>query len=386
MNEPVLGYATNCYAGESAAELIAAVRTEVAAVRQLLPAGEPLNLSLRIGAGAAREMEADPGLVGALREALSAAGAAAVGANAFPISAPQNGVYKDGIYAPDWRSPERRAATLRIARAVAGLLPAGARGVLTTLTGSYRPWSCPGCAAEADAECAAGLRACAGELDRLSAETGRDLVLALEPEPFTTAESLPAALADFGERLYRAPGEAAARRRLALNLDLCHSAVMFEDAAGSLREYVRAGVPVAGLHVSAALRLPDPAGLVGKLRAFDEPKYLHQVAAVDRAGRVAFRSADLGEFLGLPAARLEEFAEARVHFHVPVYAREVGGLATTADQTWAAVRAARAEGLANLFVVETYTWPEVLGRGGAAAGVAEGIARELAQTREVLGG
>lgn len=388
MTAPTLGYATNCYAGESAAELIAAVRTEVAAVRRLLPPGEPLDLSLRISARAAKEFNASPRLLDDLRAALDSAGARTVGANAFPISAPRQGVYKDAIYAPDWTSPARLTATLDIARAVAGLVPEGSRAVLTTLTGTYRGWGCASCSEEVETDCARNLLKCAGMLENVSRETSRELVLAVEPEPFTTAETLPETVRYFKELLYRGTEEAVARRRLAVNLDLCHAAVMFEDPVANLRAYAREGIPVAGLHLSAALRLEDPgrnpAGLAA-MGAFDEPVYLHQVGAIDRSNQVVFRSADLGEFLELAPGRLAELSEARVHFHVPIFAGNVGGLKTTADRIAPAIREAIAGGQTSLFIVETYTWPQLAGSGGAAPSVAEGLARELAAARALLG-
>lgn len=384
MSAPVLGYATNCYSGESAAELISAVRTEVAAVRRLLPVGEPLNLSLRISAQAAREFSAAPHLLEELRAALREAGAGIVGANAFPVSAPRAGSYKDGIYSPDWTSRERLEATIRIAHSLAALLPKGARGVLTTLTGTCRGPS----AKKAEESCAPNVLECARGLERLSAASGRELVLALEPEPFTTAESLPETLSYFKEKLYRGPDEAVARRRLAVNLDLCHAGVMFEDPVENLRAYAREGIPVAGIHVSSALRLEDPganAAGMAALRSFDEPVYLHQVSAVDRSGRIAFRCPDLGDFLTLPPERLAALSEARVHFHVPIFAAEVGGLDTTAALIPPALAEARAGNLTDLFVVETYTWKQLAGTPGAAPTVAEGIAAELSAARGLLG-
>jgi hypothetical protein len=163
---------------------------------------------------------------------------------------------------------------------------------------------------------------------------------------------------------------------------------MFEDAAANLRAYEREGIPVAGIHVSAALRLDDPGGnLAGMeaLRSFDEPVYLHQVSAADWACKPVFRSPDLGEFLALPQEQLSGFAQARIHFHVPIFAREVRGLSTTSDSIAPALAEARSGGHTNLFVVETYTWKLLEGTPGAAATTAEGIARELAAARAMLG-
>jgi hypothetical protein len=382
---PVIAYATNCYSGDSCEELMRALRTEVSAVRDHLGGEESVGVSLRVSARQAREIAGEPGLVEDLRAALDDAGATVVGANAFPISAPRDDVYKDGIYRPDWREEERLGTTLEIARAVAALTAEGQPSVITTLTGTFRLW--PGAeSVEVEEACVRNLQACAQEFERISAETGRELYLALEPEPYTTAETAFEAVAYFQEGLFAGPGGGVARRRLGLNLDLSHLAVMFEDPAECLGTYREAGIPVLGLHVSAALSLGDPAGQVERLRAFDEPKYLHQVTAVDEERNVAFRSAELGEFLALPARELEHLAEARVHFHVPVFADEVGGLRTTSAVTWDGVRAAVAGGDTGLFVVETYTWPQLQGRAGADESVAAGIAREFRKTFEVLEG
>ncbi len=155
-------------------------------------------------------------------------------------------------------------------------------------------------------------------------------------------------------------------------------------------------------------------------RTFDEPVYLHQVGAVDRSGDVVFRSADLGEFLALSGEEMAGFAEARVHFHVPIFSAGLGAaglgsrvsglgsgtknsgdnlgaetpdpspqtlpLGTTSDLIAPALREALAGNHTNLFVVETYTWKLLEGAPGAAATTAEGIARELATVRGMLAG
>ncbi len=384
MSAPVLGYATNCYPGDSLEELMTSLGGEVAAVRELLGGDGPLALSVRISTRQARELASEPAKLDELGAALRNAGARVIGANAFPISAPKDGVYKDGIFAPDWRTDERPETTLAIARAVAGLIDEGDRGVLSAPTGTYRPW--PGAdSSDARKDCARRLKDCALELERISAETGRDIVLALEPEPYSTADTLSTILPYFRELLFVGESEAVARRRLGINLDLCHAAVLFEDAAENMRAYEREGISLFGVHVSAALRAPQPANRVEDLRKFDEPVYLHQVSALDETGTILFRWPDLRNFLRQPMKVLRRLSEARVHFHVPVFAERLGGLKTTSNLTWQAVRAARDEKLTDLFIVETYTWPQLEGTEGAAPSVAEGIARELKAAREVLG-
>jgi hypothetical protein len=138
-----------------------------------------------------------------------------------------------------------------------------------------------------------------------------------------------------------------------------------------------AGVPVVKAQVSSALRVPEPATARTFLDGFAEPRFLHQVREVVH-GRVAGAD-DLGDALGgaLPAA-----AEWRVHFHVPVHAAE-----HTTQRELESTLAALAGGPAPLTThleVETYTWGVLPDGPGGDDGLVEGLAAELAWTRDRL--
>jgi len=53
---------------------------------------------------------------------------------------------------------------------------------------------------------------------------------------------------------------------------------------------------------------------------------------------------------------VEDFAELRCHFHVPLFADFPGPLASTRDVVAPAARFAVREGITDNLVVETYTW------------------------------
>lgn len=109
-----------------------------------------------------------------------------------------------------------------------------------------------------------------------------------------------------------------------------------------------------------------------ELRAFTEPRYLHQV--VTRAGG---RFPDLSQFLDAPS----DGSTARVHFHVPVYEERMGRLATTQADLRAALAAAVDPSLPQRALpeleIETYTWGVM---GATGDDLASRIARELAWT------
>src|SRR6185295_11393531 len=101
-------------------------------------------------------------------------------------------------------------------------------------------------------------------------------------------------------------------------------------------------IVVSGIHISAALKLADPAknaeGL-NQLKAMDEPRYLHQVIARTKSGEtIGFE--DLPHLWNpkkLKGRTIDDFRELRCHFHVPLFAELNGALTTTRDSVAPAV-------------------------------------------------
>ena len=163
-------------------------------------------------------------------------------------------------------------------------------------------------------------------------------------------------------------------RHLGLCYDVCHAAVEFEDAAGSLAALQRAGVPIHKLQLSAALRLPEvnPEARAA-LAAFDEPVYLHQVVS-RRDGRLD-RLPDLAPALARGADADGE--EWRVHFHVPLFVSDLGAFRSTQDFLAEILALHRRAPLSPHLEVETYTW-DVLPPALRDGPVQDAVARELA--------
>ncbi|MFN8709699.1 MAG: hypothetical protein ACK50J_23755, partial [Planctomyces sp.] len=115
------------------------------------------------------------------------------------------------------------------------------------------------------------------------------------------------------------------------------------------------------VHITNAVELLNPSknpeGL-RELRKYVEPRYLHQVYARFRDGRIEHRvdlTADQ-----LAETRSEPFQSAeswRVHFHVPVNQETLGPLKTTRPDLCAALRRVRTLTYSPHLEVETYTWP-----------------------------
>lgn len=375
------GYATNAHPSETVDELQSSLERYAAAVRRALAIDDTLGVELRLGAPGIEELAASSARCADLARTLDRAGLVAFTANAFPLGRFTTGVVKTGVYEPSWTSPERARLTVALARALV-LVTSVDPLTISTLGGAYRPRED---GEEARRAMRKALVHVALELEALESKLGRRVVLALEPEPFTTLETADDAL-DFFGALFDDPRRERLARHLALNLDVCHQSVVFEDPTRTLARW--SGLPVAKVHVSAALRVPEPcAAALAVLARYDEPRYLHQ-SFLKSHGRVQ-RWADLDEFLEAVRDRdFERTDEARVHFHVPLHAPPAAPLASTANDAARLIGALVAGPTRPAhWVVETYTWDVLRGRGLAADDeLATGIARELEWMLEQVGG
>ena len=127
--------------------------------------------------------------------------------------------------------------------------------------------------------------------------TGKDIALALEPEPKCFLETLEETARYFEEELFgeqaitlmaeltgRARGAAAdaLRRHIGVCYDVCHAAVEFEQARERLEMFRGKGISIPKLQLSSALKVAEVTRQsADQLRPFDEPVYLHQVVAQD---------------------------------------------------------------------------------------------------------
>jgi len=401
----VLGYATNVHAAESVEEVCRMIEEKAAEVRARFCGDELLGLELRLGEVALRQICGEavdgvipqPSFLKCLVNTLRANRLFVFSLNGFPLRDFHQPVVKEEVYRPDWSETARERATIALANILAFLLPEGAMGTVSTSPGSFKPW---GDRRSLRAEIARSMAAVVAEMRRIETQTTKRLILAVEPEPFCTFETvqefidfatdemrshaLDTLCADHG--LSESAALCAIGRHFGICLDASHLAVEFEDPIKAVRRLREARIPIAKVHVSAAARLRHP-GVNAKgwkaLCCLNEPRYLHQTFAVDRNGRVVFRSQDLGEFLALPPSRLAELAEARTHFHLPLFAAPAGGLETTADITSVLLREILESNEETQIVVETYTWPVLADCWPESSGCSpqEGLARELSWTK-----
>jgi hypothetical protein len=388
-----LTYCTNIHAGESWAEVRASLETHVPAIKAQVSPGAPFGLGLRLSAVAAEALS-DPAAIAEFRELLARNDVYVFTINAFPYGPFHGRPVKEHVYQPDWFTPERLTYTNQAATILAALLPAGMVGSVSTVPGTFKAWIAD--RPDAAPAIAAALAKHAAVLVELNRTAGREIVLAIEPEPCCLLETVDETVAFFSHHVFsdaaadvvvertgldRPAARAALRRHVGVCYDICHGGVEFEEPAAAFAAFAQAGIHVAKLQLSSALRIPELNDASEQsLRAFDDGVYLHQV--VERRGGVLTRHVDLQPAF---AAYRDGKAggEWRVHCHVPIFLERAGRFDSTQATLKAALACTRAQFVAPHLEVETYTWdvlPEELRRGSRA----DAIARELSWVLQEL--
>lgn len=361
----ILGYCTNIHPAETWLETMEALRTHVMGVRDRLletgdhPVGRPYPIGLRLSALAAKELlESDR--LARFKNWLAENDSYVFTINGFPYGSFHGTRVKEKVFQPDWTSPDRVNYTQDLFRILAEIAPASGGGSVSTLPGSHKTFHADESAIRTN------LIEIAHFIEDLSQKYQIDLHLGLEPEPLGHFENTSETLAFFERLHFQAQSPVILANRIGLNFDSCHFAIEFDDAAPSLDALAAAGIRLSKIHLSNALSLhPGNPAAIDAIRGFDEPTYFHQVIA-------RRPDATLARFLDLPAflAAVDggeispaEFAEARVHFHIPLDAQPAPPLSSTHNHvaetlTWCQ----RHPAACHHFEIETYTWGVLPGK------------------------
>jgi sugar phosphate isomerase/epimerase len=341
-----LTYCTNIHPAVGWEAVLESLRAHAPALKARLSPDAPFGIGLRLSGAESEELLQGSRLAD-FRGWLDAEGLYVFTVNGFPHGTFHGEPVKADVHAPDWRTDERVAYTLRLAEILDALLPDGVDGTISTNPLSYGPWL--------DED---GLAAATLNMVRVGDELrGTRVALAIEPEA-------DGALATIGDLVRWWPDALDAT----VCFDACHSAVAYEDPDEVLDALDAAGIRVGKAQLSAALTVPAAAR--AELRAFADPIYLHQVTE-----QGSLRTwPDLPEALAADA----DGAEWRVHFHVPIFVERYGALESTQDHLRRCIERVDTPHLE----IETYTW-DVLPADLKASSV-DSIAREYEWVLGVL--
>lgn len=365
-------YCMNVHPGVHLVDQVEALQQVVPHVKGRLCSDQPFGLGLRLSREAATELREAP-ILDFFRQELLRAGTYAFTVNAFPYGAFHQTRVKEQVYAPDWLTPERLAYTCEVCEILAGLLPEGVEGSVSTVPLTYGGWK------ERSGDLCAFAQPL-GELARfledLEKKTGRLVHVGLEPEPDCALQTTAETIRWFEEVFFRAGSAEVSRRRyVGVCFDTCHVAMQFEEPVEMLRAYSAAGIRVSKVQLSAALELDADSDL-SALRAFDDGVYLHQV-----------KSSTGQSWPDLPALFDSDVIPEgvlRVHCHVPMHWKGQGALRSTVSTLGPEFAAALTDSGCRHVEVETYTF-DVLPESVRKETLPENLIRECGAGLAILG-
>jgi hypothetical protein len=327
-----LTYSTNVHPADRWAEVRAMLDRCVLPIRRRVAPGRRFGLGLRLSGRAAMDLSA-PVAFAELHDWLARHDCYLFTLHGGPYGRFQGPAVKTAAYRPDWLDEDRLRYTDRLAAILAALLPSGVAGTINTIGGAFRARIR---SRVDDAAIADRLLRHVALLVELHRKTGKVVTLALEPEPACRLETIGETIEFFDRHLHARGAVArvgaltrldatgaidAIRRHLGVCLDAGHVAVEFEEPLTALRALAFAGVPVAKIQPTAALRVRNPYDpqVRRTLQALAGDDCLHQV--------VARSPGQLQRFIDLPVALAASPANAdewRIHAHAPVAVEATG--------------------------------------------------------------
>ena len=384
-----LTYCLNVHSGETWPEVVEVIRTKASTVRDAVAGGEPFGLGLRLSAQAGEQLLHGDTLT-EFKCWLADNGFYVFTINGFPYGQFHNTAVKADVYRPDWTTPNRRDYTIRLLDILSRLLPAGQVGSISTVPITFKPWA----ASSGHIQSAVKMLAeSAAHAHDLHTRTGRDIVIALEPEPCclleTTTETIDffqGPLLRYGARhltrqygITREAADAIVKKHVGVCFDTAHQMVEYENIPESVSALRDAGIRIGKIQLSSALRLAPTTKNIGLLDQFADGVYLHQVSSqLGDDGGITLMP-DLPDATTNPEMRNAD--QWRVHFHVPLFFNECMGLANTSDELTGRFAELIRDGICPHIEIETYTWG-VLANAMANVDPIDGIIREFDWVRK----
>lgn len=388
-----LTYCLNIHPGESWSDNFTAIQEKALAVKTRVCPDQWFGLGLRLGQHAAARLAGDEALIEQARGFFADHEMYPFSVNAFPYGRFHAGPVKEKVYAPDWRTPERRDYTMQVADVLTHFLPPEVDGSISTVPCSFKPWITKD---EEQVAMAKNLAVVVAYLAAIRDDTGQEIHLGLEPEPDCFLETTVETVAFFNNhvlttgvdevvrllRCDRTHAEAVMRRHLGVCFDTCHVALQYEDPLNSLRTYMAEGIRISKIQLSAALAAPNNPVTWDALKQFNETVYLHQTKAMLNYGGIA-------AWYDLPTAieegsEIAEIDEVRVHFHVPLFFTSAGALGSTVSTLTPEFFHELRKGVTSHLEIETYTFdvlPPELNPGD----VVKSVSREYSWVLHELG-
>ena len=134
-----LSYCSNIHPGESWGATFQNLQRYIPEIRSNLNFQQSFGIGLRLSHEASLELQ-KPSIIAEFKAWLESENAYVFTLNGFPYGDFHRTTVKDQVHFPDWTTEERRDYTIRSFRILAGLIPEGLDGGISTSPISYRHW------------------------------------------------------------------------------------------------------------------------------------------------------------------------------------------------------------------------------------------------------
>ena len=139
-NSSYLTYCTNIHAAEEWYDVINKLKLFVPKIKKEVSNDKTFGLGLRLAASAAKDLCIKDNFY-EFEDFLKKSNLYVFTINGFPYGNFHGKPVKEGAYKPDWSSDLRLNYTNLLADHLSKLLPDGIEGSISTVPGTYKPWS-----------------------------------------------------------------------------------------------------------------------------------------------------------------------------------------------------------------------------------------------------
>ncbi len=390
-----VGYCTNVHAGRDLPSVLENLAKHCLPIRKLVALDQPLCVGLWFSeVSAAQAMQSEQ--LARLKNKLAEFQLVPFTLNGFPQGDFHSQVVKHRVYQPTWWQQERLDYTLNLIQLLDQILPPGQIGSISTLPIA---WGSPEPTRDQLRQAASQLVEVARVLHKLFEDTGRKIVLAIEPEPGCYLTDS-ASFRMFYNQFLRSGVLPAGTSEivgdyLTLCHDVCHAAVMYEDQKQELQQLKNDEIAIGKVQVSSAIQVewemmsvPERNEAFNQLRGFAEDRYLHQTNRKIGTKSKSELVEDLPIALSSVSMPADLLGQWRIHFHVPIYLQQFGLIRSTQNEITKLLDilsgpASQLPEFTGHFEVETYAWgvlPEAMRLGS----LNEGIAKEISWLKNHL--
>jgi hypothetical protein len=385
-----LTYCTNIHPGESWQQVWSQFRKYLPAVKGSISPNQNFGVGARFSAQAVSELLQGTNL-SKLRKWLSASGLYIFTINGFPYGQFHQKKVKENVYLPDWSATTRLEYSKLLAQVLAELLPTECIGTISTVPIGLKTNFLN---KNKLIKARDNLLSMVVYLGKLHLKTGKQVKLTLEPEPGCYLETGDDIVAFFNDYLLTddaierlrslsssslSPSPEFLLRYLGVCLDTCHTSVMHETPTNIAKLLAKNNIGIYKIQLTAALVVnaigPESFAILQQL---SDPIYLHQTSVSDENGKRFF-------FLDLPDA-LEKAVfgdDLRVHYHVPLFMKNIGELDTSQDELVEFLEYFTSHPSCQHLEVETYTF-DVLPKKYRHGSVVKTISQELQWVLDTL--